>query len=200
MGGLQNFIIQEDLKLEHAERFILYQQQFHHQVFIDLKHLLEKRWAKEISTLVRSHKISDDDVELALLQNPKSTIKLDLTDKSEKIVTSRHRDPIESSISVKVPLLYSRDVRDLVIKKLMAASEEVFKELTQNWSEIFKVEKQGRAVPWFKIITDHDEVRLQLALSTGLKEMYKTLYSVRIDYGKRSKLKDFDRVYLISLI
>jgi hypothetical protein len=86
------------------------------------------------------------------------------------------------------------------MKNFLSVATESLKEITSQWSEIFKVEKQGRALPWFKIVQDHDEIRLQLALSSGKNEMYKTLYSVRIDYGKSSKTKDFDRVYLISLI
>jgi hypothetical protein len=199
MNGLQNFIIQENLKLEHAERFITYQEQFHHQVYMALNTELEKAWVKEANKLSRSHKIPDDSVELALLQNPKSTVKLTVN-QSEKIITSRNREPVDSSVSVKVPLLYSREKRDFMIKSFLSVATESLKEITSQWSEIFKVEKQGRALPWFKIVQDHDEIRLQLALSSGKNEMYKTLYSVRIDYGKSSKTKDFDRVYLISLI
>ena len=201
MSRLQNFILSEELRLEHAERFVLFQERYHHQIFVDLKNSLSRAWEKEIVSLKRTHKINQEDVELLLLDNPKAQIDLSVSTKTEKIVSNRHRDPFETVTSVKIPLLYSHDVRDLMIKKLIETAKEELKQLTLKWSEIFKVEKQGRAKPWFKILDDHDEVRLQLSLSSGSSEMYKTLYSVRTEYGKSSsRTKDFDRVYLVSLL
>ena len=199
-GFLKSFIIQEDLRVEHAERFLLYKERYHHEVIVDLKKSLEKAWEHDASALSRAHKIKDDDLQYALLQNPAATVKITIESKSEKFNTSRHRETIEVSPSAKVPLLYSKEERDLIIKTLIKSSEAVMKDITDRWSEIFKVEKKGRATPWFKITHDHDEVRLQLVLSAGKSEMYKTLYAVRIEFGKpNSKTKDFDRVYLISL-
>lgn len=198
---LKNFILQEDLRAEYADRFMLYQERYHTQVLLDLKKSLEKDWSREVVASSKAHVIKPDDLELTLLQNPKTTAKLELDEKSEKLSTSRHREPVEVSPSVKVPLLYKREERDLIIKNLLKSAETAMRGITESWKEIFRVEKKGRATPWFKITHDHDEVRLQLALSSEKNEMYKTLYSVRIEYGKSgSRTRDFDRVYLISLI
>jgi len=199
--SLQNFIIQEELRAEHAERFLLYQERYNTQVLLDLKKALEKEWTREVNSLAKKHKIADDDIEFTLLQNPKSSVKLSVEPKDEKVVSSRHRETIEVSPSVKIPLLYKREERDLIIKSILDSAETAIKHVTEEWREIFRVEKKGRATPWFKIIRDKDEIRFQLALTDGNNEMYKTLYAVRSEYGKPgSKLKDFDRIYLVSLI
>jgi hypothetical protein len=198
---LKSFIIQESLKAEHAERFILYVDRYHAQVFLDLRKLLEDAWKSQVSKLSKQHKVPADVKEDYLLRNPSATLELSVESKPEKIITSRLRETAEVSPSVKIPLALSAEARDLILKTLLKDSEDIFKELTYRWSEIFKVERKGKAVPWFKIVQDHDEVRLQLSLSSEDQEVYKTLYSVRIEYGKKgSKLKDFDRVYLVSLI
>ncbi len=199
--SLQNFIIQEELRAEHAARFLLYQERYNTEVLLDLKNALEKEWTKVINSLSRKYKIADDDLELALLQNQKATVSLTVEPKDEKIVSSRHRETLEVSPSVKVPLLYKREERDLMIKSILLVSEDALDTVTNKWREIFRVEKKGRATPWFKIVHDKDEIRFQLALTDGNQEMYKTLYAIRVEYGKPgSKLKDFDRIYLISLI
>jgi hypothetical protein len=199
--ALKNFIIQEELRSEHAERFLLFKERYNTQVLLDLKKALEKDWTKVASSFTKSHKIAADDLEYALLQNPKTTGAVSVEDKDEKLVTSRHRETTEVSPSIKIPMLYKREERDLMIKSALDTAEDVIKHITNQWKEIFRVEKKGRATPWFKVTRDHDEIRLQLALSDGANEMYKTLYAVRLEYGKPgSKTRDFDRVYLISLI
>jgi hypothetical protein len=198
---LKNFIIQEALKSEHAERFILFQERYNTQVLLDLKKALEKIWERDVNSLSKKHKLPEEDLELALLQNPKSTVMLKAEHKDEKLVSSRHRETIEVSPSVKIPLLYKREERDLMTKQFLDAAEVAIKQVADDWREIFRVEKKGRAVPWFKITREKDEIRFQLALTEGEHEMYKTLYAIRIEYGKPgSRLKDFDRIYLVSLI
>ena len=197
--SLQNFILEEALKLDYAERYLIFKERYYQEIFVDLKQKLAKAWEKEISFCERKYKIDKEDVELSLIKNENATIKMSVVSKTEKVVSYRNRGPIEAAASVKIPLLYSRHERDLIIVRLIDISNSVLKELTNDWSEIFKVEKQGRAIPWFKIVKDHDEIRLQFALSSGKSEMYKTLYSVRVEYGKdSSRTKDFDRVYLVS--
>jgi hypothetical protein len=198
--SLKTFIIQEELRNEHAERFIRYKDHYNTQVLLDLKQALEKEWTRVVGAFSRAHKINPEDLELAMLQNPKVTGMLSVEDKGEKLVSSRHRENVEVSPSIKIPLLYSREERDLMIKNALDSAETAIKATADKWKEIFRVEKQGRATPWFKIVRDHDEVRFQLALTSGTNEMYKTLYAVRVEYGKPgSKTKDFDRVFLISL-
>jgi len=198
---LKSFIIQEELNSEHAERFLLFQERYHTQVLLDLKKTLESVWTKLATSLARSHKIKEDDLDLALLQNPKVTGQLSVEDNAEKIVSTRYRDTIEVSPSVKIPLLYKKEARDLMVKEFLTAAEGALKKVTDDWKEIFHVEKRGRSTPWFKIVKDPDELRLQLSLTSEGREMYKTLYSVRVEYGRSSsKLRDFDRVYLVTLI
>lgn len=201
MTNLQNFIIQEELRADHAERFLIFQERYNDQVLLDLKKALEKEWSKNANVLIKKHKLDIDDVELALIQNSKASVSIDVESKDEKISSSRSREAIEVSPSVKISLLFKQQARDLIIKTFLDAAENSIKHIADQWREIFRVEKQGRAVPWFKIVRDKDEIRFQLALSNGKNEMYRTLYSVRVDYGKLgSKTKDFDRVYLISMI
>lgn len=198
---LKTFIIEENLRNELAERFLLFKDRYHHQVFLDLKKWLSSDWAKDIKILSKKFKIDNDNIEFAKLQNSKSILDITLVDNDDKIVSSRHRESINISPSVKIPLLLKQEERDLIIKSLLNKSEDTIKDVTNQWNEIFRVEKKGRATPWFKIIRDKDEVRFQLALSDSDKEMYKTLYAIRVEYGKQgSKTKDFDRLYLISLI
>jgi hypothetical protein len=199
--ALKNFIIQEALRSEHAERYILFQERYHTQVLLDLKKALEKEWTRDINSLSKIHPIADDHLEFALLNNPKATGKLSVETKDEKLVSSSHREAVEVSPSAKVPLLYKREEREIMIRQLLDGAEAAIKHVTDAWSEIFRIEKKGRATPWFKILRDHDEIRFQLGLSDGGRDMYKTLYTVKVEYGKQgSKLKDFDRVYLFSRI
>lgn len=199
--SLQSFIIQEDLRAEHAERFILYQDRYNTEVLLDLKKWLESDWTKAVNSLSKKHKITDDNVQMAMLQNSNATTSLSVESRDEKITSPRHREPILVSPSVKIPLLYKKEERDLITKELLDKAENTIKDVTHQWREIFRVERKGRATPWFKIVKDRDEIRFQLALTDGSQEMYKTLYAIRVEYGKvGSKLKDFDRIYLISLI
>ena len=119
----------------------------------------------------------------------------------EKKASARSRDPLIVAPSVKVPLVYDHHERDRVIAQLLSDAEEVFSETADAWSEIFTVEKDGRNTPWFRINRDHDETRFQLTLTINSHEIYKTLYAIRVEYGRPgSRSKDFDRAYLISLI
>ena len=199
--SFQSFIIQENLRAEHAERFILYQERYNAEVLLDLKKLLESDWTKAINSLSKRYKITDEDVQSARFQNDNATVALSVESKDEKITSPRHREPVLVSPSVKIPLLYKKEERDLITKALLDSADDTIKDVTHQWREIFRVERKGRATPWFKIVRDHDEIRFQLALTDGSQEMYKTLYAIRVEYGKvGSKLKDFDRIYLISLI
>lgn len=202
MSGFQNFIVQEDLRAEYAQRFLTFQERYHHEVFVDLKKTLEQEWSKETSALSKKFKIKQDDLEFALLQNPNATVKLSVENKSEKIMSTRHRNAINAVLSVKIPLILSNEERDFIIKSLASVTEAAFKSVTHRWSEIFKIETKTRSKPCFRITKDeHDEVRLQFALSAESAETYRTLYATRVEYGKASsKLKDFDRFYLVSLL
>jgi len=199
--SLQIFIIQEDLRGELAERFLLYQERYNTQILLDLKKQLEKDWTRITNSLSKRYKLDEEDVQLALFQNPKASTELSVESKDEKVTSSRNREPTEVSPSVKIPMLYKPEERDLIVKSILDEGENSIKDVTHQWNEIFRVEKKGRATPWFKIVRDKDEIRFQLALSNDNEEMYKTLYSIRTEYGKKgSKTKDFDRIYLISLI
>lgn len=199
--SFQSFIIQEDLRAEHAERFILYQERYNTEVFLDLKKWLESDWTKEVNSLSKKHKITAEEIQSAQLQNENATIALTVVSSDEKITSPRHREPVQVSPSVKIPFLYKKEERDLITKDILDKAELVIGDVTHQWREIFRVEKKGRATPWFKVVRDKDEIRFQLALSDGGQEMYKTLYAIRVEYGKPgSKTRDFDRIYLISLI
>lgn len=199
--GLKNFLIQEELKTSHAERYLTYVDRYHDQVFHDVKTKLESQWEKTVKAVLKSHPIRPEVKQETLLQNPKATTEVSLSHAPEKIVTSRSPTPLEVSPSVKIPLIYSKEERDMITKKILAAAKSAMEDTVSSWGEIFNYEKRGRVTPWFKITTDHEEVRLQLAISADDQESYKTLYAVRIEYGRKgSKIKDFDRIYLVNRI
>lgn len=201
MTGLKNFIINEEVKVSHAERYLGFLDRYHSQVFHDLKQHLEKVWSTTVSDLSKKHKISDEAIQDALFRNPRATPELKLVTSAERLTTPRVRTTIEVSPSVKVPFVYAIPERHLLTKQLLDAAKSSMEVTADQWKEVFNYEHKGKLQPWFKILQDTDEVRFQLSMGTGQHESFKTLYSVRVEYGKtNSKLKDFDRVYLITLI
>lgn len=200
MNGLKNFIISEEVRTSHAERYLGFLDRYHSQVFLDLKHHLEKTWDGAVGSLAKKHKISDEAMQDMLLRNPKATPELTLARQAEKLVTARAREPLEVSPSVKIPFIYSSQERHLLTKHILDSAKTGMEKVADNWKEIFNYEHKGKLQPWFKIVQDPDEVRFQLSMNSGQHEAFKTLYSVRVEYGKAgSKLKDFDRVYLTTL-
>jgi hypothetical protein len=201
LQGLKNFIISEEVKVSHAERYLSFIDRYHSQVFLDLKNHLEKVWRSSVESLSKKHRVSDDAIQDALLRNPKATPELDLVSTAEKLVTARAREPLEVSPSVKVPFVYSTQERHLLTKHILDDAKSAMESVAERWREVFNYENKGQLQPWFKILQDPDEVRFQLALGSGQNESFKTMYSIRVEYGKTgSKLKDFDRVYLTTLI
>ena len=201
MQGLKNFIINEEVKVSHAERYLGFLDRYHSQVFHALKSHLEKVWKSSIDDLSKKHPVSDDSIQDALLRNPKATPELMLVTTAEKLITARAREPLEVSPSTKVPFVYSVQERHLLTKQILAKAAEAMEEVASNWREVFNYEHKGKLQPWFKVLKDADEIRFQLAMGAGPNESFKTLYTVRVEYGKTgSKLKDFDRVYLTNLI
>lgn len=201
MHGLKNFIINEEVKVSHAARYLGFLDRYHSQVFLDLKHQLEKVWHSSIEGLLKKHPVTDEAIQDMLLRNPKATPELSLTSTAEKLVTARAREPLEVSPSVKVPFVYSTQERHLLTKYILADAKSAMEAVVERWREVFNYEHKGKLQPWFKILQDPDEIRFQLAMGSEPNESFKTLYSVRVEYGKTgSKLKDFDRVYLTTLI
>jgi hypothetical protein len=201
LGTLKSFIIREELKTSHAERYITYIDRYHEHVFHDLKKKLEEEWESSLKSIIKKYPVHPEVVQDATLKNPKATTEITLSHKAEKLITSRSPTPLEVAPSIKIPLVYSQEERKLVTKALLDVAETAFKDTTTSWGEIFNYEKSGRIKPWFKISGDNEEIRLQLALSESNSESYKTLYAVRMEFGKKnSKLKDFDRLYLVNFI
>jgi hypothetical protein len=201
LTGLKSFILNEEIKVSHAERYLGFLDKYHSQVFHDLKQQLEKNWAAEVAELKKKHPLSAESVQDATFRNPKATTELKLVTSSERLTTSRARGPLEVSPSVKVPFVYTTPERHLLTGKLLGSAKEAMNLLAAGWKEIFNFEHKGKLQPWFKIVQDSDEIRFQLSLGTGQSESFKTLYAVRVEYGKTgSKLKDFDRLYLTTLI
>ena len=201
MQGLKNFIISEEVKVSHAERYLGFLDRYHSQVFLDLKNHLEKTWRSSVESLSKKHPVSDESIQDALLRNPRATPELKLTAAAEKLVTARAREPLEVSPSAKVPFVYSTQERYMLTKHILDDAKNTMENIADRWREVFNYEHKGKLQPWFKILQDPDEVRFQLAMGNGQNESFKTLYSVRVEYGKTgSKLKDFDRIYLTTLI
>ena len=201
MQGLKNFIMTEEVKTNHAERYLGFLDRYNSQVFLDLKHQLEKVWDPIINDLSKKHKVPADVIQDALLRNPKATTEIVLITTPEKLVTSRAREPLEVTPSVKIPFVYSTQERHLLTKHVIAGAAIAMKKIADEWKEVFNFEHKGKLQPWFKIVDEPDEIRFQLSMGSGTHVSFKTLNSVRLEYGKSgSKLKDFDRIYLTTLI
>ena len=181
--SFKTFVIQESLKSEYSNQLILYKERYHTNIIYDLKKMLENSWKSFAEKSNKKIKIEDS---------------ISVSSTPEKISSSRHRNIIEVSPSLKIPLFLSMEERDILIKESLSISEKVFNKLSQDWKEIFNIERNGKIKPWFKIIKDHDEIKFQYILSLNGEDFYKTLYSIRVEYGKRnSKTRDFDRIYLV---
>lgn len=201
MGRLKTFLLEKEISLDHASRFLNFVETHNQEAYLDLQHDLIKRWNLLAQKLNSSTPLSPEIIQDIELTKPNSPTKLIVSLNSEKITSTRYRDPIEVSPSFKIPLSYSKEKRDYFIKLIFNEAENSMKELIKNWKEVFNYEKQGRLEPWFKILKHSDEICLQISLSSHNKESYKTLYSIRIEYGKNiSKIKNFDRVYLCNLV
>lgn len=199
--GLKTFLITEELKVSHAERYLNYVDRYHNEVFHDLKKNLSEEWEKAVKLSAKTHKVHPESKQAAILRNPKASVQISLSNIPTKIITSRSSVPIEVVPSVKIPLVYSEEECVLISKDIMSAAKKAMIKTIHGWSEIFNYEKKGRIQPWFKIIDDNEEVRMQLAITNGDHESFKTIYAIRTEYGKAgSKLKDFNRIYLINLI
>lgn len=199
--GLRTFILSEEVKVSHAERYLGYVERYHSQVFLDLKRKLETVWGSEVAKLSKLHPISAEALQDMLLRNPKATTELKLVTTPEKLVTARAREPLEVSPSIKVPFVYATHERHLLTKQILGSTKSAMEDIAESWKEVFNYEHKGKLTPWFKVLSDPDEVRFQLSLGTGQSESFKTLYTVRVEYGKSSsKLKDFDRIYLVSIV
>lgn len=200
MPTFSNFIIQEEVRTSHADLYLRFLDRYNAQVFLDLREGLTKSWTKVVAELNRLHPLSVDSVTEVQLRNPEGCVKLELDTQLVKLTTTRSPKPIEVSPSVKIPLCYSVEEKKLFTDRLLVAAMSSFKDTVEGWGEIFKYEKKGRLTSWFKLVNDHDEVRLQLSTNHEDSEAYKTLYSVRVEHGKASsKLRDHDRLYLINL-
>lgn len=200
--SLKNYIVSESLKTNHAERYLLYIDRYHTDVFLDLRKKLHDEWNKLVLEIQKTNPPGADALQDAQFRNPEATVSLLLSNKSERIITSRSSSAIEVSPSIKIPLVYSREERSSITKKAFSKAMDAFKKTTEDWSEIFKIEKNSRLNPWFKIDSDdNDTIRFQLIMNTENQQKYKTLYSVRLEFGKTgTKTKDFDRIYLYSHI
>lgn len=200
MSDLKSFIVTEELRQGHAERYLDFVDKYHPEFVIDVKQNLQEFWDKTLTKVRKERLISADRIQLAQFKNPKATVELALINHAEKLTTPRSREPLEVTPSVKIPHVYDAEERQLIIRQLIEAANEAFKKTAEEWREILNFEKRGRITPWFKITSDHEEARLQLASSSEGEESYKTLYAVRLEHGKRSsKLKDFDRIYFVVL-
>jgi hypothetical protein len=180
---------------------MLYLKRYNSEVFLDLKKHLETAWSKALSQLVRSYPPKPNAVQDAKLRNPEATDALTLSDTPEKITTSRASKPLEVAPSFKIPLVYSADERAHLLKKVLEMAKASLIKTADSWREIFKYEEKNQLKSWFKIDESDNELRFQLMVSSGATEAYKTLYTIRVEYGKPgTKTRDFDRIYLISLI
>lgn len=197
---LKSFLLKEEVKRSHAERYLDFIDHDHPQVIQELKQALTDAWTKQISALTRTYPISPERAQDALFKNPKALTRLEVINHAEKLAATHSRSVVEVSPSVKIPHIYNREESELIARELVATAVEVFNTVAENWRAVLNFEKKGQITPWFKIVHDHHEARFQLATSSATIESYKTLYCVKIEYGKQnSKLRSFDRVYLASI-
>jgi len=203
MSSLKSFIVQEELKVNHAERFLKYLSHYHTDVLLDITRSLRKAWEIEVAKLIKKYPPNSDAVQDAQLKNGEALITLTASSRSEKIITSRSATPVNVSPSVKIPFVYSDIERLAITKQLLSVAENSLEKITRDWREIFNHEKKGQLAPSFRIARDSDEIRFQLRVQSegSTEEFYKTLYVIRLEYGKpTSKLRPFDRLYLYAIV
>lgn len=199
-GSLKLYLLREELRRNHAEHFLQYKERYHHEVFHDLKVMMSKEWEAWVKQLSKTNAPSADSVESAKLENDDALVALELSTKSEKMIAGRYSTPVETALSVKIPFVYDHLDRTHLSRYFIKESKEVFEKLSKSWREIFHYEQKGKMVPNFRIVSDSEEVRFQMYVSDSGHDSYSTLYVVRLEHGKRGKTKNFDRVYLLSLI
>lgn len=198
---LKNFLLREEVRRDHALNYLIFTSRYHHLVIHDLRRSLTEEWKKSVADLKKKHPLSAQAKKSAELRNENATTSLELVPDAVKLTTTRSRGPVEACPSVKIPVSYPTDTRSLLERELLDVAEKCFYHLVEGWSSVFHYQHNGKRIPAFKIMKDHEEVKLQLATSLGEHEEYKTLYTVRSEYGRQSlKLKDFDRIYLTSLV
>lgn len=201
MNNLKNFILSEDVRISHAERYLSFLEKYHAQMFLDIKHDIESVWVSTVNKLANKYQPSDFTIQELILRNPKATTQLEVSSQTLKLSTPRNKDPLDISLSVKLPYVFSQQERSIITKELLKVAEQSLQKIAHQWKPILNFEHKGKLNPWFKIVNDSDEVRFQLSITSGSQESYKTLYAIRVEYGKfGSKLKDFDRIYLTSLV
>ena len=190
----RSFILNEQVRVEHAERFLTYLDKYHAEVVLDLQQQLLKDWQAEIKQLLK--RFPEKKPEDLLYATPA----LHVEQAQERITSSRHPKLIEVSPSVKIPLTYSLHERSLILRSLFKIAHDTLTQVADRWKEIFTYEKQGRSISGFKIDGDDTELRFQMIVSNHEHVGYKTLYVIQVDFGKlNSKTKNFDRVYLHTL-
>lgn len=198
---LKDFILTEKLNHEHAERYLTYVDRYHSEVWTDLHKQLTAAWEAEIAKINESVDPIEDMVTKRELRTPGMFSEIQLVTSPEKIATSRVRGSQMVSPSVKVPYVYHHETVDLILKRLCVAAQHVFTDIASEWSEIFNYEKKGQVQPGFKVETGdlREGVKFKITSSIGGEEAYRTIYSVNIDHGRpESKIRSFDRVYLLS--
>ncbi len=199
--SLKNFIVREELRVNHAERYLKYLSHYNREVYVDITKALAKRWTSEVTKLSKKYQPHPEAIQDAQLKRETATVALEVVERGERISTSRSSTPIQVSPSVKIPLVYSEAEREIIRAALLKAAEETIEKATKGWSTIFHHENKSQLTPSFKIVRDQDEIRFQLIASSGSQETYNTLYTVRVEYGKvSSKIRDFDRIYFYSVI
>jgi hypothetical protein len=199
--ALTDFILTEKLNHEHAERYLTYVDRYHQEVWTDLHKQLTAAWEAEIAKIIEAVDPIADMITKRELRVPGIISEIQLVTSPEKISTTRVRGWQQVSPSVKVPYVYHQETVDLILKRLLKTSEHVFEEIASKWSEIFNYEKKGQVQPGFRVeLGDlHEGVKFKIISSIGGEEAYKTIYSVNIDHGRpESKIRSFDRVYLLS--
>lgn len=198
MSSLKDHILREAARTSYAELFLSYLEKYHPEVFVELQHLLERKWQKVATELSKRYPLSSLAAQEAQVKNPSAKLNLEVFGAPQKLVTPRPNEARLVSPSVGLPLAYPAETRTVFLRSLLDGAQEVLHDLASTWQGVFHHEKRGQLVPSFKILRDHDEVKLQLI--TG-PDNYKTIYAVRVEPGRiGSKRRDFDRVYLTSLI
>jgi len=199
-GNLRFFLLREALRQDHAKHFIRYSEQYHSEVFADLKKTMYEDWSRQLSAIAKRYPPREELIKSSKLRDDSSPISYEVTDVIEKIATTRHPQPISVSPSFKIPFVVDQDERSAIIKELMEIAATNFEAMAKGWREIFHYEHKGRLTPNFRVLSENHEVRFQLAIEEGGHNSYRTLYAVRVEYGKKGGKKAFDRVYLVSLI
>ena len=210
MKSFKNHSLTEQVRASHAAKYMNYEEKYHHKLGMALRDELINNWQADIKrmndqldTMIKkqhSSVASQDHVNRMKETNPDVKTTYELVDKPESLSSSRWIGSKFVGPSVKIPIsILSTPHRIDAINFLLDAAEGVFHYATKKIGKILDLSGEDSLPSLFRVVRDHEDVKLQFVSSKGGHETAKTIFKVAVEHGRPgSKTKDFDRVFFID--